>query len=495
MQVKEKTNYTRETIKKGDLSKWINEKWLRKTNEDNDMRITRDELESRMGIGRQTLKKVINGTRPTSSRDYIIAICSQLGMNSEETNKALYLYNMPPLCINSQNNPDKKYFFRDSLIINLLDQSDKDWKNRKIIVKSIDTINSELRSRKLAELDIPDRKIKSKVLLDYEVLDEKTRLNIEDSFFDRYESLGTQYNIDMYSCNTMMLIEIKKTKELLVLNYSNSGRCSIYKYEEGIDYLSCNKYSTSENFKKYEECFAQLKIKNKTELMNINYQLDDTKNYRERISAKYDDGKIIIFMESFNYYIPELNEYYFIDYTNGEMHYSISNKSQFMYNKMKKNEYLNVFDKYDSKEIASGNSIDALIESYNNDLSGRFINDYIEKRVRKEILGMEKNIISFKDDLKNKKIFIRNPKIVKDNINPDYMLCRYYKVEDKFKFKKEKDDYEEYYILVKSEIIYKDAIISISDLYSAFELGLDSIDDIYNVKNIYGNIEVLRENL
>ena len=108
---------------------------------------------------------------------------------------------------------------------------------------------------------------------------------------------------------------------------------------------------------------------------------------------------------------------------------------------------------------------------------------------------MEKNIISFKDDLKNKKIFIRNPEIVKDNINPDYMLCRYYKVEDKFKFKKEKDDYEEYYILVKSEIIYKDAIISISDLYSAFELGLDSIDDIYNVKNIYGNIEVLRENL
>lgn len=73
------------------------------------------------------------------------------------------------------------------------------------------------------------------------------------------------------------------------------------------------------------------------------------------------------------------------------------------------------------------------------------------------------------------------------------MICRYFKVEDKFK--KEKDDYEEYYICIKSEFIYKGIKINILDLYNAFELGLTTIDDIYNVKRLYGNIEALRENL
>lgn len=494
MRIKEEFNNSIEVIEKGMFSKWINEEWLRKKNEDNNGRITRDELEKRMGIGKNTLKKVINKNRPTSSRDYIIAICSQLGMNSEETNEALFLYNMPPLCESAQNEKRQKYFLRDKLLISLLDQEDMGKKNRKNIVHSIDEINNELKARNLAELDIPDRKISSRISLDYYIRAEKTKLNIEGSFFDQYQSLEMQYSADMYECSTLMLIEIKETKEQLVLAYNN-GRRDIYKYDKGIDCFSNKKYNTPENFKNYAKCFAQLRSKNKAELMRINLQLDDTKNYRERISAKYNDGKISVFMESFNYYVPELNEYYFIEYCDGKMKYSISNKSQFMFSKIGEKEYLKIYKEYDSMETAKGNSIEDLIETYDNKLIQSSVSDYIAKRIRKEITKMESEIKIFIKKLKNKEVFIRNIAYIFEEPDVKYNIAKYFKVDDKFEFKKERCIDLEVYIPIKNEFHYKDIIINFSDLYNAFELGLETVDDIYKVKSLYGSIEALRENL
>ena len=69
-------------------------KWLRKSSEEidrNKQQITRKELEKRMGINWSSLHKVLNGTRrKAATRDYIIAVCSQLQMSVEETNVALY---------------------------------------------------------------------------------------------------------------------------------------------------------------------------------------------------------------------------------------------------------------------------------------------------------------------------------------------------------------------------------------------------------------------
>lgn len=499
LKIKEDLDYPNKSIEKNAFSKHLNKEWLRRsneiTNEKKMYNITRDDLAQRMGIGKETLKKVINQTRPTSSRDYIIAICSQLGMNSEETSEALSYYNMPPLCGTTEDEKNKKYYARDKLLIGLLNQTYIDKKNRKRIVKSIDEINKSLVLNNFKELEIPDKKIKSKISLGYYMLSEKTILNIKDSFFNRYESLETQYNIDMYSCNTLMLVEDKKTKEQLALSYANNGKWTIYKYDKGIDYSSDKTYSIQENYTLYADCFTHLKIKNDLELKKIIQQLDDTKNYRERISAKYKDDKITVFMESYNYYIPELNEYYFIEYNNGTMKYSITKKSQFMYKKMTRNEYINYFKKYDSSEIAHGYSIDELINQYHNNLPNYLVNDYITQNLRKEMSKMEDKVRSFIDKLKNRKIFIRNPNNFDDEINSDYMICQYFEVQDKFNFKKEEDDYGDHYILIESEIKYNDIVINISDLYNAFELGLNTMDDVYNVKNVYGDIEALRENL
>ena len=450
--------------------------------------ITRQELSSRMGVEWDTLKKVINKNRETASRDYIIAICSQIGMNSEETNMALYLYNMPPLCCGSADDTPSEYFKRDDLLITILE-------NASVNYMSLDDIDNELFSHKLRPLNLPYRKSKFKKLSNYKVIDEAKRIDIEDSFFKEYNSLEDQFKIKNYSCVNSMLIELDETKEKLVLKYRSNGECSVHEFDRITNPIPKISYKTIDDVDEYPYCFARLRIKNKSEIKKLSLQLDDTKNYKERISAKYRDGKIVIFIERFNYYVPELNEYYFVEYSNGEWNYSISKKSQFMFNKMNEDEYLNIYNEYDAMKIASGHSIDELIESYNNYLSGMIINDYIKKRIRKEMPNLEEKIVLLINKLKNREIFIRNPEIVKDEINPEYSLCRYFKVVDKFKFRKEKDDYEEYYSLVKSEILYKGIIISISDLYSAFELGLKTIDDICNVKNIYGSIEALRENL
>lgn len=64
--------------------------------------------------------------------------------------------------------------------------------------------------------------------------------------------------------------------------------------------------------------------------------------------------------------------------------------------KWKEAEYLKIYNEYDSMKIATGHSIGELIESYDNDLSGMIVNDYIEKRIREEITDMEKSYCCLK---------------------------------------------------------------------------------------------------
>lgn len=124
-----------------------------------------------------------------------------------------------------------------------------------------------------------------------------------------------------------MLIELDDTKEKLVLEYKSHGACSIYEFDRVTNPIPKIRYKTIDEVDQYLDCFARLKIKNKSEIKKIVKQIDDTKNYKERLSAKYKEGKIVIFIERFNYYVPELNEYYFVEYSNGDWNYSISKKS------------------------------------------------------------------------------------------------------------------------------------------------------------------------
>lgn len=171
-----KTNFSfKETRKDDEFAIFIRKK-LKKSNT-HESCITRHELSKRMGVEWDTLKMVINKNRETASRDYIIAICSQIGMNSEETNMALYLYNMPPLCCEPADDTPNEYFKRDDLLITILEEANENY-------MSLDDIDNVLSSHKLRTLNIPYRKSKSKTISNYEVIDEAKRIDIENGFLN-----------------------------------------------------------------------------------------------------------------------------------------------------------------------------------------------------------------------------------------------------------------------------------------------------------------------
>ena len=75
--------------------------------------IKRIDISRSTGISQYYLYKVLDGTRRTIQRDYVIAICCAIGMNVSETQHALELSNMESLDFNDP---------RDKLIINSFEE-------------------------------------------------------------------------------------------------------------------------------------------------------------------------------------------------------------------------------------------------------------------------------------------------------------------------------------------------------------------------------------
>lgn len=73
--------------------------------------IKRIDISRSTGISQYYLYKVLDGTKRTIQRDYVIAICCAVGMNISETQHALFLSDM------NQLDPDDP---RDSLILSSL---------------------------------------------------------------------------------------------------------------------------------------------------------------------------------------------------------------------------------------------------------------------------------------------------------------------------------------------------------------------------------------
>ena len=63
----------------------------------NRYRVKRSEISRITGISQDYLYKILNGTKHTAQRDYIIAISCAIGMNAEETQQALVANGMPAL--------------------------------------------------------------------------------------------------------------------------------------------------------------------------------------------------------------------------------------------------------------------------------------------------------------------------------------------------------------------------------------------------------------
>ena len=106
-----------------------------------------DLIAKNLGMSREMLQKRINKQKPTSKRDFVIALCAVLGCNSDETNTAMRLYDYMP-AFDTENG-------RDDCIIDFLEEHAGE-------ISNIEDINTFLVNRNYQELNIIDHRTNRK---------------------------------------------------------------------------------------------------------------------------------------------------------------------------------------------------------------------------------------------------------------------------------------------------------------------------------------------
>lgn len=467
---------------------------LKALNERTCLTLTKRDIGLKLGIGDEMFRKIINKNKPDQDRDCIIAIAAVLQLNSEETNEAISLYDAN---LQQLKAADTNIATRDELLIDILE-------NQIIEQLSIQEIDNVLSSSGFPILHIIDHRNKSPeeadtalVCVDNNNGDYYLYYNLEDYVYgDIYQSLETEYVYKTNIFSTKMKVACKSdnSKYRLSCVYEirydkDSGKT---KCEYSYTYVKDNEplvqvanISTVPHLKPF---FMQMKYRIKFEKCRILNILNDTRNYHDRISAKVIGHEIHVFYETYNYSVPELGEYYLMDYVNGEYTLTVSHESRFMKLYLTEQEYYDLFGKttasYDEK-YSSIEEIENSVKAYKLDREG-----IIKLRLR-AFRKAQDRINSLINDLRSEKVFIRNLETIYDN---PYDVLSYYRVTDIYQCSYD-TDYGEIdgvgidkatFILSSGRQIE----LSVADLLAGFKLGLSSIENIGVFLIKHGTLEI-----
>ncbi len=476
-------------VRKGEFVEFIRKQSKAKEGPNNSIerdRVLRKELANRLGVKYCTLKHILNQSRPTS-RDFIIAMCSQLQLDPELTDEALFLNHMPVLKndISREGEEDTygSYYARDDAIIAILEECSKNH-------MSVAQINSRLINEGFNPLDSSYFPHPQKPR--YKIINSKTAINLENALFDRFDSLDTQYSIDMYLFISEMLIFDEELNRFFLLSMSSDGIKNIHKITEK-EYMIPIVYDYDKHKSlELDSYFELLNNMIQKERHKIYLQLDDTKNYYKRVSAKYIEGEIHIFAEMFNTFVPELNEYFFVDYCKGEYLYCVSKKSYFLCHKLGMEEYL--------KEFRIINPKGKLVTQDENEIEALYTRKtpFCQKELLMACMDSFKQlkslVVETKVKLQNREYYIFNVNSIFGGPNIEYDTCKHLKVDKYFDFKIEKDSYgEELYIKSKDYTIinYNERAIriTIEDVKLAAELGMKSLYDMCDALLRYNSLD------
>ena len=432
------------------------------------------ELAHRLGIDYEMFRKILNMNKPTKKRDCIIAICAALRLDIDETNEALILYRYMPT-LDSDN-------YRDDLLMNILEEQ---WDNP----LTIEQINARLIRNGFPELDIIDHRTTSQLASTYDnapykVLKKDVQTFAEDlAWGDQYNSLATQYSTYRYRCIANMWLDNPEKRIVYKLSAGNDGH--YYIEEHGKDIFNIRSFHSIDETGNFKDYFADLDTTAKREKKKMLESLDDTKNFQKRISATIHDGKLHLFAETFNYYIPELNEYLFLSWDGHKYMLSVYPRSVFMRTYLGYDEYKKVFSMVtvEPKAEYSFESLDAEIAS------AKSPHIYVLKHYRKMFLLLKDDLLQLHDNLKKRKEFVNNLEYIYD----DDRVCEYYGVEKEFACSFE-GEYADMLFAQVSEYTFSlesgdKVIVTMKDLQRAFELGFNTIDEICQVKKKYDSID------
>ncbi len=434
--------------------------------------IRNDELADQLGVSKEFFRKIVNKQKPNQSRDCIIALCIALKLDQDDINTALESYNHVIL-----NKEDE----RDNLIINFSNGETNELISVKELNKALDISNLET-------LNIIKRRNKTKIIEKTEkYIIEESYVNVySDEFIygDRYNSLSTKYPYDKDVIKARMLLYHLESKKKYLLEVSGDSFI-IESDDENLETQILHNNNETGEFKPY---FQKLLVMKKAEQKKLLEIYNDTINYGLRLGAGIKNNNIHIYAEEFNYRIPERKEYYLMEYINGIFRLSISNKSMFMTRYLSPDDYYQSYSKDNQIPFKSYDSIEE-IKALLNQKSKHTESDTILRFRLITYNKMKESLVETLGKIKNREVFIRNLDYIWEDRD---RVCLFYNLEKEFECK----------IIEEAEVIVAkkraaditssngDIInISILDLYRAFELGFNDIDEICYVKQKYNDIE------
>ena len=310
----------------------------------------------------QFRKFIVGHDKKTKKRDFIIAICAIIGCDATETNEALRLYGFPEL---------DQYNRRDEIIWDQLAE-DPD------APVSIDKINEALAAEHYPLLDIHDyrnEKPNEKQANPFKLVRKHFQCTIEgiernykpDSFLDLQYDLECYYN--MRTCFEYLghgrryeiCIQYEDPHDQKSENIWQTGirrrifpkrkKYIVYAYPTEEHESELQEFERIDDTELFRECFLEIEKTEQAEKQRLCDTVNDTKNYGRRISAKVIENDLHIFCETYNTDIPELSEYYLMDYCGGEYTLYVLNRSCFMQMYLTVEKYEQIYSKKPSFRI------------------------------------------------------------------------------------------------------------------------------------------------
>lgn len=228
--------------------------------------------------------------------------------------------------------------------------------------------------------------------------------------------------------------------------------------------------------------FSELLAIARYEQKKMDFRTFDTKRYyKYRLSANIINDSIHVFCEKFNYYTPERDEYYLLEYINGHFRFSVSDQSMFMKAYLSEEEYNKHYGYVPESERIIYNSYDELfvnsVETCKNMLQYR----------QNAFGGLSKIIINTIGNFKNNGCICHLDEVFKNSLD----IFEYYHLEKESDYTYDEEEFKISPANKKIDISYGDETICIfiGELQRAFELGLKDCNQICRIKKKYGSIQ------
>ena len=425
-------------------------------------------------------RKIVNMSKPTKKRDVIISICVVLQMSVDDTNKALNLYdNMPAL---------DSTIIRDDVFIQILknNQTALFEPDNNGIIDYVDNIDKLLIAHGCSKLDLHKQNFfQTKKSAKYKPIKQNVSIVSDGVFWrEEYSSLSTMYQPSAYLCKGSILLENTENKQRIIATVSLSINMYTYWIERKADGRA-EKYDLHSDEQDLIPFFKEIHLAARNELNNLLRILNDTRNYKLRKSARYIDGSIHFYLESFNYDIPEFNEYCFLEVSGNKVTLNVYDHSEFMHYHLGSEEYNRVFGEREHYPVETFTSIEDLSEKASTmpNETDR-IRYSIWKRIFIELMSEAQKL---RDDVENQRACIQDIGELDDS---GTSVVEYYKVIQEYACTRDNDgtlvpnkDYASFTCEGLPE-----TTLSVDELRQAYKLGIPDIKSVCDAKRTLGSL-------